>query len=333
MRAAAAETVEAAGDVDPALAAKFAGTLERLGCPPDAPLAVAVSGGADSTALLLLAATARPGAVVAATVDHGLRPEAAAEAARVAALCAALGVPHATLAIAVGRVRGGPQASARAARYDALFRWCPARWLLTAHQRDDVAETILMRLARGSGVRGLARMDERRDPPLDGPILLRPLLDWPRADLLAICARAGVAPVEDLSNADPRFDRTHARALLARTPWLESARLARAAATLAEADAALEWLAERCWRERAAARDGTVEIDAAALPHDTRRRLVERAIVLLAGPDWPRDRLDGFVLRLAAGRHATLGRVKASPGPPWLLERAPARRQTSADRI
>ena len=329
MPAAAAEAKLPTAHIDPALVARFADTLDRLGCETEASLAIAVSGGADSTALLLLAAAARPGAVVAATVDHGLRLEAVAEAQQVAGLCAMLGVPHSTLPVRIDRVRGGPQASARKARYDALAGWCPAGWLLTGHQRDDVAETILMRLSRGSGVRGLARMSERSRHRPGGPVLLRPLLDWARSDLLAICARAGVDPVEDPSNADTRFDRTRARELLAAAPWLESANLARSAANLAEADAALEWLAERCWLERVIERNDALEIDAAPLPHDTRRRLVERSIAMLAGDGWARDRLDGFVLLLAAGHHATLAGVHGSPGPPWRLERAPPRRETA----
>lgn len=331
----------AAAEADPKLGAligadrvaRFVATLRTLGCGDEDRLAVAVSGGADSSALLLLAAAARPGGIVAATVDHGLRAEAAAEARAVAALCGRLGVPHTTLAVTVAP-GGGPQAASRRARYDALGAWCPAPWLLTGHQRDDVAEAILMRLARGAGVRGLARMPDAR--PLAGrrATLLRPLLDWSRAELLAVCAGVEVQPVDDPSNADMRFDRARARRLLARTPWLAPERLARAADNLAEADIALEWFFEREWEARVNAEDAVdfLLVDAEGLPHDTRRRFAERAIGWFAGRNVPRDRIESFVDRLVAGSRATLAGVKASPGPPWRFELAPPRRCGTPER-
>jgi tRNA(Ile)-lysidine synthase len=311
----------------PEIVARFAERLTELGCGEGDEIAVAVSGGPDSVALLLLAEAARPGRVCAATIDHGLRAEAAEEARAVAALCARLGVPHTTLAIEVTRVSGGLQAAAREARYEALGTWCPAPWLLTGHQRDDVAEAVLMRLARGSGVRGLARMHDLYELGGGRPVLVRPLLDWSRAELLAICAEAGVQPGEDPSNADPRFDRTRARQLLARTPWLNPDRLARAADNLADADMALQWFADREWQARVDEdADRTVlTVDAEGLPHDTRRRFVERALLSLA-TSVPVAKLETMLDLLAEGRPATLAGVKAEPGPPWRFTLAPPRR-------
>jgi tRNA(Ile)-lysidine synthase len=303
----------------------FDATLKRLGC-REQPLGLAVSGGPDSVALLLLCwACARSDSLFVATVDHGLRPESAGEAAQVGELCVRLGVAHTVLNVNVPARRGGVQAAARAARYAALAGWCPGPWLLTAHHRDDVAETLLMRLARGSGVQGLARMRESGSVPGSDKTLLRPLLDWSKAELLGICTRVGVTTAADPSNTDPRFDRTAARAALSRVPWLDARQLARAAANLEQADAALAWLADRCWPERVAEADGGVTLDARDLPHETRRRLVERIMDRIAGPD-PDRRVDTLIAMLDAGEHAMLAGTQAIPGPVWRFRRAPPRR-------
>lgn len=304
----------------------FYGTLDRLGCLRQR-FGVAVSGGPDSVALLLLCAAYEwPDSLFVATVDHGLRPGSAAEAAQVAELCDRLGISHTILKVTVPAARGGIQAAARAARYAALAEWCPGRWLLTAHHRDDVAETLLMRLRRGSGVRGLARMAEAAPLRPGGPELLRPLLAWSKADLIGICARVGITGIADPSNADPRYDRTAARAALARLPWLDTRQLYRSATNLAEADAALEWLATRTWGERVAlSSDDGLTIDARDLPHDTRRRLVERAMERLAGPD-PDRRVETLIAMLDRGEYAMFADVQVIPGPVWRFRRAPPRR-------
>src|SRR3954452_12256106 len=140
----------------PALIDRFRGDLDALIAPGER-LGVAVSGGPDSLALLLLAAAARPGAIEAATVDHALRPESRGEAEMVAQICGRLGVPHAILTVEWAE----PPASAileraRAARYQLLAVWANERKLgavVTGHHADDQAETLLMRLNRGAGVR------------------------------------------------------------------------------------------------------------------------------------------------------------------------------------
>src|SRR3569833_2120210 len=139
-----------------ALIARFAGELAQI-WPHGERLGLAVSGGPDSLALLLLAKAAIPERVEAATVDHGLRPESAREAAMVAELCAAYGIPHRILTVKVAR--GNLQDKARAARYAALGNWMAERGLsalATAHNADDQAETLLMRLNRGFGEDGHA---------------------------------------------------------------------------------------------------------------------------------------------------------------------------------
>lgn len=314
---------QAIGD---AALAHFHRTLERLGC-LRAPLGLAVSGGPDSVALLLLCSACEwPDGLFVASVDHGLRAGSTDEANHVAGVCDRLGIPHRTLKVGVAAKRGGLQASAREARYTALADWCPGRWLLTAHHRDDVAETLLMRLRRGSGIRGLARMAESATLRDGGPTLLRPLLDWSKADLIGICARAGVATIADPSNDDPRYDRTAARAVLARSPWLDPRQLCRAASNLAEADAALDWLADRCWSERVVAdADGCLSIDARDLPHDTKRRLIERAMIALSGRDPDRE-VETLVAMLDRGEYGMCADIQAVPGPVWRFRRAPPRR-------
>ena len=308
-----------------AQASRFAQSLGALGAAP--PLAVAVSGGADSLALLLLAQAVAPGAVMAATVDHGLRPEAPAEARGVARLCARLGVPHRTLGVTVGSA-GGPQAAARAARYAALADWATASGaatLATGHHLDDQAETLLLRVARGAGLTGLAGVRPARELA-PGLRLVRPLLGWRRAELTAIVAAARLTPVDDPANADPRYDRTRARALLA-GGWPEAPRLAAAAAHLAQAEEALAWVAARESEARIGAEDGAVTLDPAGLPADLVRRLAAAALrrAGYAG-DVPGPELGRLIDRLGTGEAATLGPVKAEPGPPWRFTAAPPHR-------
>lgn len=306
---------------------RFQRDLERLTGPGTAfRLGIAVSGGPDSLALLRLAHAALPGRIVAATVDHGLRPEAAREAADVARICAALGVPHATLG-PEPLPPGNVQEQARKLRYRLLGRWAEAAGLAfvaVAHHRDDVAESFLMRAMRGSGSSGLARMAAMAPMPFSTGTtrLVRPLLDWPRAEL------AAVAPdgADDPSNRDPHYDRARIRALIAATPALAPEPLARAATNLAEAEAALDWLAEQAWRNRTTAlSDAQIVVDAADLPRDTRRRLVARAIRLLS-PDWGGEGLDSIVATLDAGKGGTLAGVKAcNHGLAWHFSIAPPR--------
>ena len=310
--------------------ARFATALAACGV-GIGPLGVAVSGGGDSLALLLLAHAALPGRIAAATVDHGLRAEAAQEALFVARLCAARGIPHDTLHVTPAG-RAGPQGNARAARYRALAGWAADRGLpavATAHHADDQAETLLLRLARGAGLAGLAGARTMR-PLGPGVALVRPLIDWRRAELAGIVTACGIAAVNDPSNADPRYDRTHARALLATAGWLDPARLAASAGHLAAAEAALAWAADRAWQDRAApGADGGMMLDPAGLPDEIVRRLLVRALchtVPADPPDGPA--LARFTAALAAGQVATLAGVRAAPAPDgrWHLAPAPPRR-------
>jgi len=314
----------------PDLVTRFRDNLAALTGAPPARLGVAISGGPDSLALLLLARAVWPERVVAATVDHGLRPENAEEAAFVADLCVQLDVSHATLS---GRVpdTGSVQAGARDVRYRLLRDWAVeagCSHLATAHHADDQAETLLMRLARGSGLPGLAGIRQVRD--LGGVTILRPLLGWRRAELAEIVAVAGLTAVDDPSNRSPAYDRTRFRALLSGTEELPPLRLARAAANLADCDDALGWAAHNAWGERVRAEGEMQMLDPAGLPREIRRRLVRRAIegardsAGLQG-SWREDGMDRLLETLENGGRASLAEVLCTGGPVWRFAPAPPR--------
>jgi tRNA(Ile)-lysidine synthase len=182
---------------------------------------IAVSGGPDSTALLLMAAewAKRRGKtrIEAATVDHGLRPESANEAKAVGEICARLGVGHRVLQWKGVKPTSRLQERAREARYRLLVdhaKAIGADALMTAHHADDQAETVLFRLLRGSGLTGLRGMDSITER--DGMTIARPLIALKKRDLIAFANARGAPFIDDPSNVDPRFARTRLRALLAR---------------------------------------------------------------------------------------------------------------------
>ena len=204
-----------------------------------------MSGGPDSLALLLLAHAAMPGRITAATVDHGLREASAQEAAFVSATCRDLGIAHATLTVRVDD--GNLQARAREARYEALGSHFAGQGIdvfATAHHADDQAETLLMRLNRGSGLAGLAGVRPHTVLLTHGVLaemsVVRPLLDWRRAELGAIVERAGLDAVDDPTNTDDAFDRARIRKAIAELDWLDPLAMARSARFLAEAEHAIE---------------------------------------------------------------------------------------------
>jgi len=201
----------ASDGVTPSQAERFASDLARLR-PEDGRLGLAVSGGPDSLALLLLAHAAIPGRFAVATVNHGLRPEAADECAMVERVCTDRGIACAVLQVELAA--GNLQAEAREARYAALAQWAGREGLAalaTAHHADDQAETLVMRLNRASGLAGLAGVRARGIVPGAALPLLRPLLAWRRAELAAIVANAGLEPARDASNADEAYDRVRIR--------------------------------------------------------------------------------------------------------------------------
>ena len=293
-------------------------------------LGVAVSGGPDSLALLLLAHAALPGRVEAATVDHGLRAESAAEAAMVAALCAELGVPHETLRVTLAE--GNLQAEARAARYAALEGWLAQRGLAalaTAHHADDQAETLLMRLNRGSGVSGLAGVRALGRSPGGAP-LLRPLLGWRRCELGQVVAAAGFTAADDPSNANERFDRVRMRQALASADWLDVPALAQSAAHLADADAALDWAARREWAECVKPVPMGLAYRPLA-PKAVALKVLSRIVAELGKAEPRGSSLARVFESLLAGQPASIGDLVARAGPEgWTFTKAPVRRAPKA---
>jgi tRNA(Ile)-lysidine synthase len=260
-------------------------------------LLLAVSGGPDSIALMWLAARwrsalARGPRLVAVTVDHGLRAEAAAEAREVKRLARMLDLEHRTLRWTGPKPKTGLPAAARIARYRLLAkaaRRSGATHILTAHTRDDQAETLLMRMLRGSGIHGLAAM--ARETERDGVRLARPFLDVSKSQLIATLNKAKLGFADDPTNRDVNFTRPRLRALM---PALaaeggDARNLARLAQRLARANAAVEVLADGAerylaLRDRAASRAApgfAMSFDAtafAAMPEEIRLRLLKRAI-------------------------------------------------------
>jgi tRNA(Ile)-lysidine synthase len=246
-------------------------------------------------------ALARGPRLIAVTVDHGLRPGAAAEAREVKRLARSLDLPHRTLRWTGPKPRTGLPAAARAARYRLLAqaaRASDATHILTAHTRDDQAETLLMRMLRGSGIAGLAAM--ARESERDGLVLARPFLDISKSQLIATLRKAKVGFAEDPTNRDTSFTRPRLRTLM---PVLaaeggDTRNLVRLASRLARANAAVEVLvdgAERylALRDRQALHSGfnaktfdAGRLDAktfdaktfAAMPDEIRLRLLLRAI-------------------------------------------------------
>ena len=177
---------------------------------------IALSGGADSTGLLWLAAhIGFATRFVALIVDHGLRPESDAEALQAAAVAQGLGIPAHILKWTGEKPATGIQAAARAARYRLMAEAAGQlgiQALATAHNLDDVAETFLMRLARGSGLDGLASIPAHTI--IHSLPVFRPLLDVPHGDLVALLTREGIGWIEDPSNQSSHFERARLRAVM-----------------------------------------------------------------------------------------------------------------------
>ena len=318
-------------------------------------LILAVSGGPDSTALMLLAARWRAArrkgpALLAVTIDHGLRRESAAEARAVEELARRLGIPHRTLRWRGKKPETGIQEAARVARYRLLAQAAnaaKARCVLTAHTLDDQAETVLLRMMRGSGLTGLGAMTQVSRLPAwetDEIVLVRPLLDIPKARLIATLDRAKVEFVRDPSNRDPRFTRPRLRDLmpaLARE-GLDARRLAILARRLRRAEAAIEMavgVAASAVLQRPWSGQGAIVLDAVKfdrLPAEVALRLLARAIGQV-GDEGPAelakvevlfDELRGAATspRGARLRRTLAGALVTRSADSLAIERAPARK-------
>ncbi|UYV17586.1 tRNA lysidine(34) synthetase TilS [Porphyrobacter sp. ULC335] len=281
-------------------------------------MGLAVSGGPDSLALLLLAHATMPGRIAVASIDHGLRPEAAGEVALVERIAAERGIPFTPLTVTLAP--GNVQAKAREARYAALAEWAQEAGLgavATAHHADDQAETLLMRLNRGSGLAGLAGV--RASTTIDGTdvVLLRPLLGWRKPELSAVVEDAGITPALDPSNTNPDFDRARLRARLDEADWLDPVQIAASAAHLAESWQALNWYAELDWHEMVMRDDsapgGLGYTYCANVPRVIAIETILAIIAALGGHATRAEAARAWD-RLWAGENASLGGVLAVPG-------------------
>ncbi|MFQ6549190.1 tRNA lysidine(34) synthetase TilS [Aestuariibius sp. 2305UL40-4] len=292
------------------------------GAPP-ARLGLAVSGGSDSMALLQLAcawAAPRDVSLSVATVDHGLRAGAKDEAALVGEICAGLGLQHSVLEWR-WEGQGNLQDAARDGRRQRLADWARAGGIgavLLGHTADDQAETVLMRLARGSGVDGLCGMEAVTET--EGVRWWRPLLDQRRAALRAWLSAGGHRWAEDPSNADPRFDRVRAREMLEALGdlGLTVDRLTRTAEHMRAARLTLEKAAAEFVAKHVTEEDGDLMIGRAGLEQregDTLWRVLAEAVRWIGGGHYrPRfDALRFFLDRAMEGRPATLGGCLAVP--------------------
>jgi tRNA(Ile)-lysidine synthase len=335
-------------------------------------LILAVSGGPDSIALMWLAARWRKALtrgpeLLAVTVDHALRAESAREAREVKRLARELGVPHRTVRWSGEKPKSGVPAAARTARYRLLAsvaRQNGAGHILTAHTRDDQAETLLMRLLRGSGIGGLAAM--ARESEREGVLIARPFLNVSKAQLIATLEKAGIGFADDPTNRDTRFTRPRIRAMIEHlsAEGGDARNLARLAGRLARANAAIEVLADGAARYLAlkdlALKDQTTgsrpaavapqqhaTFEAAAfasLPEEIRLRLLLRAIDRI-GREGPAElgkaevllaALDGALRKTAATKKATravrlkqtlAGAIISLSGGRITIEPAPPRRR------
>lgn len=309
--------------LDETAAARFLRDFRAIAGNGKKRVGLAVSGGPDSLALLLLAAETLDH-VEAATVDHGLRPEGASEASYVSGIAKTLAVRHSILTLPP-KPPGNTSAWARKQRYAVLEKWADALELdliLTAHHADDQLETMLMRLNRGAGVGGMAGIRTLRGR------IARPLMAWRKAELVALLDAQGIEAVDDPSNHDDRYDRARLRRALEQASWLDPAGAVRAGSALASADQALNWAADDYLSRRGAVALGIVSLDAKGLPHELVRRIVVKCMVQVVPEAAPRsDELDRLIRALWDRKVCTLGGVKCAGGDFWTFQKAPPRRK------
>ncbi|GFE65389.1 tRNA lysidine(34) synthetase TilS [Litoreibacter roseus] len=276
------------------------------------PIGVAVSGGSDSTALLLQLHDIgiKPSPRVA-TVDHGLRPEAAAEADHVAKLCKNLGIQHDTLTWDGWDNQGNLQDQARRARYRLLAGWAKENGIadvMLGHTRDDNAETFLMGLTRGAGLDGLSGM--RLKFTRDGVVFHRPLLDQTRASLRAFLVARNIRWIDDPSNDNEQFDRIkmrQARDVLSEL-GITPENLAKTITNLSSTRRDLSKEVARWAHDHVSLSGGDVSCPAAAfdgLTDEYKRRILNTALRWVTGADYP-ARAESVMRVIQSGRDCTL---------------------------
>lgn len=308
---------------DPDKLRRFEAALEELGVGGEDRILLAVSGGPDSLALLCLASNWDVNRIIAATVDHRLRPESADEAAFVSQLCEKMGVRHVILAPSEP-IGGNIQSSARAVRYSLLQAAAHdhrCAFVATAHHADDQLETILMRLARGSGLDGMAAIRQRNGN------IIRPLLGFSKSELEEICIAAAIQPVRDPSNDNVEFDRVVIRKWLASASHpLSIERAARTAKALGDASEALEWIVDDLATTRIVKNGEQIQCNTAELPRELKRRLLLRCLALIDPGLQPRgDTVERALEDLGSGKNTMIGNILCRSDQIWHFAPAPRR--------
>ncbi len=319
----------------------FISAIQRLTNWPsdDAPsIGLAVSGGADSMALLWLMKYHYDGDIFAATINHGLRKEAAQEAAHVATLCKKLEIQHDIL-MPIEPITGNIQSNARKARYALLEHWAHQKgcqFIATAHHADDQLETMIMRLNRASGISGLAAIRERNGT------IIRPLLGFRKTDLIQICETAEIETIDDPSNANEHFDRVKIRQWIEKCksyglePIIDPLMAQKSALHLNDANIALQYSSAILAKERMRKKPDTVVLEITNLPIEYQRRLLTHALQQIDKDIKPRGTaLENSIRLLNNSTISMIGDIKITPKKPdehedktlWILSKAPPRRQ------
>lgn len=286
-------------------------------------LALAVSGGPDSLALLLLAHDAYPARIAAATVDHGLRPEAKDEAEMVSNICAQRNIPHCTLRPSIP-IRGNIQSEARKVRYNLLHSWMEKEnitWLATAHHADDQLETLVMRVLRGSGIDGMSAIRAKRG------YLIRPLLHFSKAEIEEYLETKSVKAVDDPSNHDQSFDRVRVRNALSQLEGFNIGLASQSAAALDDARKAIAWIVEKIAKDSIVQNDTSCTLKETDFPHEIVRRLVLKCLHICDPALSPRGpQLERLIVALQQSKTITIGNTLCKGGDSWSFEAAPKRK-------
>jgi tRNA(Ile)-lysidine synthase len=286
-------------------------------------LGLAVSGGPDSLALLLLAHDCYPKQIDAATVDHGLRPEAKEEAEMVADICVKKNIPHNILKPSIP-IRGSIQSEARKVRYSLLHGWMEREnimWLATAHHADDQLETLVMRLLRGSGIDGMSAIRAKRG------YVIRPLLHLSKKELEEYLLSENITAVDDPSNHDQSFDRVRVRKALSQLDGFNVGLASQSAAALDDARKAIGWMVENLSAENIERDGDQCTLKANDFPHEILRRLVLKCLHICDPALSPRGpQLERIIVAMQQGETVTIGDTMCKGGKNWSFEPAPARR-------
>ncbi|WP_422342588.1 tRNA lysidine(34) synthetase TilS [Parasphingorhabdus sp.] len=285
-------------------------------------LGLAVSGGPDSLALLLLAHECFPGRIAAASVNHGLRPEAHDECEFVSRLCVERNIPHQILKPSTP-IRGSIQVEARKARYSLLNSWLEHRnigLLATAHHADDQLETLIMRILRGSGIDGMSAIRAKRGH------IIRPLLRFSKDMLVQFVSAQGITPIDDPTNKDQSFDRVRVREALAKLSGFDVSLASQSAAALDDARTAIHWMVDQLSNTHISKTANGCRLDKHEFPHEITRRLLLKCLHICDPALSPRgSQLEPLIKGLKQGETLTIGNILCKGGLTWSFAPAPKR--------